>query len=140
MPFVRIWVHLIWTTKNREPLISPDLREKLLEHIQKNAEDKNISLDLVNMFINHAHALILMKSNETIAKIAQLIKGESSHWVNEMKLFRSNLNGRMNILPSQCQNLHLKQSENIFGIKMNTTKKINSTNNMKNSLRLTAFR
>ena len=37
MPYVKIWVHLVWTTKNREPLLTADIRQKVFEHIRQNA-------------------------------------------------------------------------------------------------------
>jgi len=82
MPFVRIWVHLIWSTKNREPLLSKESRETVFEHIKSNARDKGIYLDTIGGYIEHVHTLISLKSDQTISKVAQLIKGESSHWAN----------------------------------------------------------
>jgi len=32
---------------------------------------------------DHVHGLISLKSDQTISKVAQLLKGESSHWLNE---------------------------------------------------------
>jgi hypothetical protein len=40
MPFVRIWVHLIWSTKSREKLILPELKPALLDHLRLNAKEK----------------------------------------------------------------------------------------------------
>jgi putative transposase len=86
MPFVRVWVHLIWGTTNRESIIAAVLRPKLSGHIRINAKSKDIWLDSINVVSDHAHALISLKGDQTIGKVAQLIKGESSHWVNQEKL------------------------------------------------------
>ncbi len=48
MPYIRIWIHLIWSTKNRERLITKDLKDKLLNHIRENATSKNIYIDFIN--------------------------------------------------------------------------------------------
>lgn len=88
MPYVRIWIHLIWGTKNREPMIAKELRPKLLAHIKQNAYEKKIYLDTLNATLDHAHALISLKADQTIAKVAQLLKGESSHWVNNHQFTR----------------------------------------------------
>ena len=88
MPFVRIWVHLIWSTKNREAMISRELLPQLMEHIRGNAAEKNIWLDTINAVSDHAHALISLKADQTVAKVAQLLKGESSHWINDKNLTR----------------------------------------------------
>ncbi len=82
MPFVRIWIHLIWSTKNREPLLGDGLREKVFSHIKENAVKKDIYLDTINGVADHVHCLVSLGSDQTISKVAQLLKGESSHWAN----------------------------------------------------------
>ena len=47
MSWVRIWVHLVFSTKNREPYLnSTELREKVFTHIKENAKKKDIWLDI----------------------------------------------------------------------------------------------
>ncbi|GAB4337774.1 MAG: IS200/IS605 family transposase [Calditrichia bacterium] len=86
--YVKIWTHLIWATKNREPLITQELKYKLYDHIRENAKNKDIYLDHINGVEDHVHTLISMKGEQSISKIAFFLKGESSHWVNENKLTR----------------------------------------------------
>ncbi len=86
MPYVRIWVHLIWSTKERRPLLSESLREKVFSHMKENAAKKEIYLDSINGIADHVHTLVSLKSDQTIAKVAQLLKGESSHWINSQNL------------------------------------------------------
>ena len=88
MPYIRIWIHLIWATKNRERIIAKELKPKLIEHIKENAKVKNIYLDFINCLEEHIHATISLDSGQTIDKIAQLLKGESSNWINKNKLLR----------------------------------------------------
>ena len=86
MPYIRIWIHIIWTTKNRERIITKQIKSKLLNHIRENAKTKNIFMDFINCEPEHVHATISLGSDQTISKIMQLIKGESSNWVNKNKL------------------------------------------------------
>ncbi|HEX9828859.1 MAG TPA: IS200/IS605 family transposase [Bacteroidota bacterium] len=86
MPYTRIWIHLIWSTKNREAILKKELRETIFQHITANAKEKRIYLDCINGYVDHVHTLIGLKADQSIAKVAQLLKGESSHWVNEEKL------------------------------------------------------
>ena len=65
-----------------------DLYRRICGHIDENAVSKNIHLDSINGSTDHLHALISLGSDQTIAKIAQLLKGESSHWVNKENLGR----------------------------------------------------
>ena len=63
-----------------------DLCRRVCIHIAENAVSKNIHLDTINGSADHLHALISLGSDQTIAKIAQLLKGESSHWANKESL------------------------------------------------------
>ena len=86
MPMIKIWIHLIWATKNRDKLIAKELKPKLIEHIKSNAKQKEIWIDSVNCVSDHIHLLISLGSEQTISKVVMLIKGESSYWVNKNKL------------------------------------------------------
>lgn len=77
---------MIWSTKNRTPLISKELKPKLLAHIKENAKQKDIYLDSINCVSDHIHFLISLKGEQSISKVAMLLKGESSFWVNKNKL------------------------------------------------------
>lgn len=88
MPFIRIWVHLIWSTKNREKLIIPSLKQILMDHIRTNAKEKNIWIDTMNCVSDHIHVLISLGAEQTISKVAMLLKGESSHWINKNDLMK----------------------------------------------------
>ena len=86
MSFIKVYVHYVWSTKNREPLLSADIRFDVFNHIRENARKKNIFIDFINGYIDHVHCLISLNDDLSIGKIAQLIKGESSHWINQNKL------------------------------------------------------
>lgn len=88
MPYVRVWVHLNWSTKNKERIIDPTLREQLLLHILENAKSKDIYVDTVNCVEDHIHVLVSLGASQSLSKVVQLIKGESSHWVNLNGMFR----------------------------------------------------
>ena len=86
MSYVRMWVHLVFSTKNRTPLLHREIRCKVQEHIIDNCKDKSIYLSAINGYTDHIHCLISVGKDQNIAKIAQLIKGESSFWINKNRL------------------------------------------------------
>ena len=86
MSYTRIWIHLVFATKNRNPLLSKEIRNRVLVHIAKNCKEKSIYLQAINGYTDHLHCLISLAKEQSIAKVAQLIKGESSFWINKHKL------------------------------------------------------
>jgi len=87
MGFVKIWVHLVWTTKKREPILTREIRREIFKHIRENAERKGIYIDFINGHLEHVHCLISLGSGQSIDKIMMLLKGESSHWINQSDIF-----------------------------------------------------
>ncbi len=88
MPYTKVMIHYIWATKNRMPIITDELKWVLLSHIKENSIKKKIFIDALNCEKDHIHLLISLGTEQTIAKIAMLIKGESSFWVNKQKLIK----------------------------------------------------
>ena len=92
MPYIRVWIHFVWSTKNRSPLLKKDVRQKLITHIKQNAKEKNIYLDCINGYTEHLHCLVSLGSDQTISKVMQLIKGEASNWFNNNLMTDEKLN------------------------------------------------
>lgn len=87
MPFIKTYIHFVWSTKNREPYLNTkELRQKVWKHIQENARQKGIYIDFISGYSEHCHCLVSLGSNQTLQKVMQLIKGESSFWINKNKL------------------------------------------------------
>lgn len=83
MPYLRIWIHMVWTTKNREPFLTKDIRYKVFEHMRENSRLKGIYMDHINGYVDHVHCLISLSGTQDVATIAHLLKGESAHWINK---------------------------------------------------------
>jgi len=84
MPFIKVYIHFVWCTKNRTPFLdTPELRKLMWFHIKENAEKKKIYIDFVNGYDNHCHCLISLRFDQTIKYVMQMIKGESAHWFNK---------------------------------------------------------
>ncbi len=90
MPYVRVWIHFVWSTKNREPFLTSKIRKDVFQHIKENAKEKDIYIDFIGGYVDHIHCLISLGTDQTIEKIMQLIKGESSFWINKNDLTQGN--------------------------------------------------
>ncbi len=86
MPWIKVWLHFVWCTKERFPYLQDGVRTRVFEHIRENAVKKKIHIDFVNGFVEHVHCLVSLGSDQTLEKLMQLIKGESSFWINRNQL------------------------------------------------------
>jgi putative transposase len=86
MPYIKVWIHLVWSTKKRRPLLTDEIRYRVFEHIRRNAQAKGIFIDHINGYREHVHCLTSLGTNQKISEIVKLLKGESSHWINAERL------------------------------------------------------
>jgi putative transposase len=72
-----LWVHLIWSTKNREPTLTPLLKREVYKVINEIANDYEIYLDCINGVEDHVHLLVRLRTDQSVADIVKTIKGNS---------------------------------------------------------------
>jgi putative transposase len=92
MSYARIWVHLVFATKYREPWLTRNILKLVRSHIIQNCKEKDIFLQKINGHMDHMHCLVSLGKQQSISEVAQLIKGESSHWINENNLLTDYFN------------------------------------------------
>jgi len=88
MSFVKVYIHAVWSTKDRYPYLNNNIHKNIITHIREYAQSKSIFIDHINGGHEHLHALISMNAEQNIATIMNLLKGESSHWINKQNLTR----------------------------------------------------
>jgi len=88
MAYVKNWLHCVWGTKNKEYLLSVEGKYEIINHIKTNASAKGIYIDYLNGYRDHMHCLLTLNPDLCLAKVMQLIKGESSYWVNKNNLLQ----------------------------------------------------
>ncbi len=82
-------IHAVWGTKNRRSLLRKEIRKTVYDHMLTNAKAKSIFIDTMNGVEDHIHFLLGLNADLSIAKTVQLIKGESSHWINKQGLVQN---------------------------------------------------
>jgi putative transposase len=92
----------------------------------KNCEEKGIYLRAINGYTDHLHCLLSLRNDQTIAKVSQLLKGESSFWINKSNLMPDNFSWQddyfaVSVSESQVKKLPIK-----LRIRKNTTQKPHS--------------
>ncbi len=76
-------IHYVFSTKDRQPLITPDLQERLWAYLGGIARENEMKALAVGGMEDHVHALVSLPSTLSIAKAVQLLKGGSSKWVHD---------------------------------------------------------
>ena len=89
MSYVRNWLHCVWGTKNKFSFLNAKNKLAIIKHIRENAKAKGIYMNSINGDKEHLHCLISLHADQSLAKVMQLIKGESSHWINKNKMYNS---------------------------------------------------
>ena len=84
--YCRCWLHIVWATLDRRPLLSKPAAVKLSGYLNEYSREKRIYMRINFVNSDHVHTLIDLPTNRTIEDVIQLLKGSSSHWVNEQDL------------------------------------------------------
>jgi len=84
--YSRIWLHLVWATLERRPLLTRPAAVKLSALFHDYAEEKGIYMKINFVNADHVHALVDLPTKFSVEEVMQLFKGASSHWINEHNL------------------------------------------------------
>ena len=79
----KIWIHAIWSTKYREPLIQQNVENKIFHYIAEQLRAQGCPVRIINGMPDHIHCLFLLTPKKSIADVIKQIKGSSSHYINQ---------------------------------------------------------
>jgi putative transposase len=77
----RNFIHLIFSTKERRPLLTDDIRDEMhgyLRGVLRNWDSPSIIIGGVE---DHVHILFLVSKNHALAEIVEEVKSGSSKWI-----------------------------------------------------------
>lgn len=81
--YTSIYIHYVFSTKNRVSVLGEKIRERLWAYIGGIARDHGMAALRVGGVTDHVHALVALPATVSIARGVQLIKGGSSRWMHE---------------------------------------------------------
>ena len=79
--FSSVYIHIIFSTKNREPMIPAAIECELYNYISKIVITLDCRVLKINSVSDHVHILLSMNRTTTIAQILEEIKKRSSKWI-----------------------------------------------------------
>ena len=79
--FAQIYLHIVFSTKYRQPLILPEIEDKLYAYIAGIIKKLGGIPIQINGMPDHIHILATLPRTITIAKYLEEIKRNSSRWI-----------------------------------------------------------
>src|SRR5262245_12441748 len=101
MSYVCSYAHCVFSTKDRQPFLTPHLRERLWPYLGGIARHNGTKALSIGGIQDHVHLLVSLPATMPIAKAMQLIKGSSSKWVHDtFPTQRASSPGKLSMAPS----------------------------------------
>jgi putative transposase len=86
MPFWQLFYHIVWTTKNREPLLTPDIEAFVYNALRTKAAGLGGVVFALNGMPDHVHLVASVPPNIALARFIGQIKGVASAKLNQSGL------------------------------------------------------
>lgn len=88
MPYWQLYYHLIWATKDREPLITAALEPELFKYLRGKGLELGGMVHAVGGVEDHEHLVVSIPPRMAVGDYVGKLKGASSHWVTHMSGYR----------------------------------------------------
>ena len=105
---VKNYVHLVWSTKNRQPFIDKNIKDELYAYmasISNNLESHVLQIGGVE---DHIHILCLLSRKIAMMKLVEEVKSHSSKWIktkgdNYQNFYWQNGYGGFSVNPKEIE-------------------------------------
>lgn len=84
--FNKIWIHSIWATKERFPLIDIKIEKRIHDYMRNQFVEMGCPVRIINGMPDHVHCLFLLNPQKSIAEVIKQIKGSTSYFINDSNL------------------------------------------------------
>ena len=81
--FASLHVHIIFSTKNREPWLAPGIETRVWAYIGGIVRKHRMTALQIGGIEDHIHALVMAPPIISPSQIAQFLKGDSSKWIHD---------------------------------------------------------
>ncbi|WP_324632648.1 IS200/IS605 family transposase [Phormidium sp. CCY1219] len=82
MSLWRIYYHLVWATKQRFPLITPEIEDELYPYIIGKSDALGCIVHAIGGIEDHIHIVASIPPNLSVAEFVKNIKGSSTYHLN----------------------------------------------------------
>jgi len=86
MAYTKLFYHAIWSTKHREPIITPNIENQIHSYITKKALNLGGIVYAINGISDHVHLAVSIPPSISISKFIGQIKAVASVRINQSGL------------------------------------------------------
>jgi REP element-mobilizing transposase RayT len=83
-PYTQLYVHFVWATWDRLPLITPEVEGPLYRAMTAKAHELKCDTVAIGGMMEHAHVLVRFPTTLAVATFAKEVKGNSSHFMTHV--------------------------------------------------------
>jgi putative transposase len=80
--YSQVLLHVVFSTKHREPWITPDVATRLYPFIGGIVREQKGTLYDIGGIADHVHLYLRWRTDETIANLLRHVKAGSSRWIH----------------------------------------------------------
>ena len=80
-PYTQLYLHCVWSTWDRLPLIKPEIEWRLYASIIAKCKELKCELVAIGGIEDHVHLLVRFPTTLSVATLLKEVKGSSSHLV-----------------------------------------------------------
>jgi putative transposase len=84
--YTQIHIQCVFAVKYRRSIITPDWKTQLLKYITAIVQNHDHKMLSINCMPDHLHMFFGFRPTQSLADLMQIVKGDSSEWVNQKKL------------------------------------------------------
>ena len=86
--FTQLHIQLIFAVQNRTSLIDKFWKDRLYAYMTGIIQNNGHKLLIINGMPDHVHILIGFRTTQALSELVQVVKRDSSKWINENKFVR----------------------------------------------------
>ena len=104
----KILIHLIFSTKSREPVLHDDIRPEVHKYLAAILKEVDSPAILINSVEDHVHILFSHSKNHALIRIVEELKKNSSKWIKTKS--------------GQCAGFHWQNGYGAFSVSQSNAK------------------
>lgn len=108
--YTQLYIHCVFAVKFRQAVISPVWDDRLRNYITAIVQNNGHKMISINNMPDHLHLFIGLNPEQSLSRLMQQVKGDSSEWINKERLTGQKFNwqggyGAFSYAKSQIKNV-----------------------------------